>query len=53
MFGPILHVYRYERRVSFELAAGLLPRGAMVSRSRVHSRLNGFRSQVQTLVPGG
>ncbi len=52
MFGPILHVVRYKRKTLAKLAAEFASKGYGLTLG-VHSRLESFAEQIQSLVPAG
>ncbi len=52
VFGPVLHVCRYRPEQLPEYAARLAARGYGLTLG-VHSRIEGFARQVQSLVPAG
>jgi RHH-type proline utilization regulon transcriptional repressor/proline dehydrogenase/delta 1-pyrroline-5-carboxylate dehydrogenase len=52
VFGPVLHVVRYKRKDMGAMAAALAAKGYGLTLG-VHSRLETFHSQVQSLVPAG
>ncbi|WP_300528755.1 bifunctional proline dehydrogenase/L-glutamate gamma-semialdehyde dehydrogenase PutA [Maricaulis sp.] len=52
VFGPVLHVVRYKRKDMTAMAAALAAKGYGLTLG-VHSRLETFHSQVQSLVPAG
>jgi RHH-type proline utilization regulon transcriptional repressor/proline dehydrogenase/delta 1-pyrroline-5-carboxylate dehydrogenase len=52
VFGPILHVVRYDPARLDETCAALAAKGYGLTLG-VHSRIEGFARRVQTLVPAG
>ena len=52
VFGPVLHVVRYKRKDMKAMAAALAAKGYGLTLG-VHSRLETFHSEVQSLVPAG
>jgi RHH-type transcriptional regulator, proline utilization regulon repressor / proline dehydrogenase / delta 1-pyrroline-5-carboxylate dehydrogenase len=52
VFGPILHVYRYDPSELASVAAKLAARGYGLTLG-IHSRIEGFAHEVQALVPAG
>jgi RHH-type proline utilization regulon transcriptional repressor/proline dehydrogenase/delta 1-pyrroline-5-carboxylate dehydrogenase len=52
VFGPILHVYRYDPAKLGETARALAARGYGLTLG-VHSRIEAFAEEVQALVPAG
>ena len=52
VFGPILHVYRYDPKNLKEVASKLAARGFGLTLG-VHSRIDAFAEEVMALVPAG
>ncbi|MBX3479722.1 MAG: bifunctional proline dehydrogenase/L-glutamate gamma-semialdehyde dehydrogenase PutA [Caulobacter sp.] len=52
VFGPILHIVRYDPEKLPQVAAGLAARGYGLTLG-VHSRIESFAEQVKALVPAG
>ncbi|MEG2312728.1 bifunctional proline dehydrogenase/L-glutamate gamma-semialdehyde dehydrogenase PutA [Brevundimonas sp.] len=52
VFGPILHVYRYDAKKLKETASALAARGFGLTLG-VHSRIDAFAEEVMALVPAG
>jgi RHH-type proline utilization regulon transcriptional repressor/proline dehydrogenase/delta 1-pyrroline-5-carboxylate dehydrogenase len=52
IFGPILHIYRYDPSDLPQVAAGLAARGYGLTLG-VHSRIERFADEVRALVPAG
>ena len=52
MFGPILHIYRYDPADLKTVAGALAARGYGLTLG-VHSRIEGFAEEVARLVPAG
>ncbi|MBL8629889.1 MAG: aldehyde dehydrogenase family protein, partial [Rhodospirillaceae bacterium] len=52
VFGPILHVYRYETDDLEEIARRFAARGYGLTLG-IHSRIDGFARKIQALVPAG
>ncbi len=52
MFGPILHIYRYEPSELQSVASRLAARGYGLTLG-VHSRIEAFAAEVTALVPAG
>lgn len=52
VFGPVLHVVRYKRRDLPAIAAALAAKGYGLTLG-VHSRLQSFHRQIQSIVPAG
>jgi RHH-type proline utilization regulon transcriptional repressor/proline dehydrogenase/delta 1-pyrroline-5-carboxylate dehydrogenase len=52
VFGPVLHVVRYDPEALEETASALAAKGYGLTLG-IHSRIEGFARQVQTLVPAG
>lgn len=52
VFGPVLHVYRYKRKDLPAIAAELAAKGYGLTLG-IHSRLESFHRQIQSIVPAG
>ncbi len=52
VFGPILHIYRYDAKKLKETASALAARGFGLTLG-VHSRIDAFAEEVMALVPAG
>lgn len=52
VFGPVLHVYRYKRKELPAIAAALAAKGYGLTLG-IHSRLESFHRQIQSIVPAG
>ena len=52
IFGPVLHVIRYDRKKLGTIANRLAARGYGLTLG-VHSRIDGFAREIQALVPAG